>query len=147
MSALDREGRRAEGSRCVRAPPAARAPTRAVLTHLRSARATPAPAARARGRLPALAALTVRAPSVAQVSVKYAGRLEKSGKQFDAGTIAFGLGRGEVISGWDVGIEGMRVGEKRKLTIPAEAGYGRRGSPPAIPGNSTLVFDVELLRC
>lgn len=79
--------------------------------------------------------------------MRYAGRLQKGGKQFDAGTIAFALGRGEVIAGWDVGVEGMLLGEKRRLTIPAAAGYGARGAPPDIPPNAGLVFDVELLRC
>jgi FK506-binding nuclear protein len=85
-------------------------------------------------------------PDSPQVSVKYAGRLQATNKQFDAGSISFKLGGGEVIKGWDIGVEGMKVGEKRTLTIPAEAAYGKRGTS-GIPGNSTLVFDVELLRC
>ena len=56
----------------------------------------------------------------------------------------FTLGAGEVIKGWDAGIEGMRVGQRRKLTIPPKLGYGKRGSPPEIPGDATLVFEVQL---
>jgi len=55
------------------------------------------------------------------------------------------LGAGNVIKGWDIGVAGMCVGEKRKLKIPAAMGYGDRGSPPKIPGGASLVFDVEML--
>ncbi|XP_050584935.1 46 kDa FK506-binding nuclear protein-like [Bombus affinis] len=81
------------------------------------------------------------------VSVYYVGRL-KNGKKFDATTqgdgFKFRLGKGEVIKGWDVGIQGMKVGGKRQITIPPAMAYGAKGSPPVIPGNSTLVFEVEL---
>ncbi|XP_043471413.1 46 kDa FK506-binding nuclear protein-like [Leptopilina heterotoma] len=81
------------------------------------------------------------------VSVYYVGRL-KNGKKFDETKggegFKFKLGGGDVIKGWDVGISGMKVGGKRRLTIPPAMGYGHKGSPPVIPGNSTLVFEVEL---
>jgi len=82
------------------------------------------------------------------VSVYYVGRLKQNNKQFDATQsgqgFKFRLGAGEVIKGWDVGVVGMKVGSKRRLTIPAKMAYGQRGAPPTIPPNSTLVFDVEL---
>jgi len=81
------------------------------------------------------------------VSVKYIGKLE-NGKVFDSSLVApfaFKLGAGEVIAGWDQGVAGMRTGEKRRLIIPGDLAYGRRGSPPDIGPNATLIFDVELV--
>lgn len=83
------------------------------------------------------------------VSVNYTGRL-LTGEVFDSSAdhgkpIQFMLGVGQVIQGWDEGIEGMKVGEKKTLTIPPEKGYGVNGYPPVIPPNATLIFDVELV--
>jgi FKBP-type peptidyl-prolyl cis-trans isomerase FkpA len=84
------------------------------------------------------------------VSVHYVGRLldgTKFDSSYDRGQpIEFPLGAGMVIKGWDMGIEGMKVGGKRKLTIPPALAYGERGTPGGpIPPNATLVFDVELV--
>ncbi|XP_065577417.1 46 kDa FK506-binding nuclear protein-like isoform X2 [Artemia franciscana] len=83
-----------------------------------------------------------------RIAVYYVGRLQHNNKQFDASQkgpgFKFKLGTGEVIKGWDVGIVGMKVGGKRRIVCPHQAAYGTRGAPPAIPPNSTLVFDVEL---
>ena len=81
-----------------------------------------------------------------KVNVKYVGTLT-TGKRFDAGKIGFRLGAGEVIKGWDTGVAGMKVGGKRTLRIPPQLAYGKRGAPPTIPPNATLLFDVELLGC
>ena len=83
------------------------------------------------------------------VSVHYTGTLT-NGSKFDSSLdrgspFSFALGAGQVIKGWDQGVAGMKVGGKRKLTIPPELGYGARGFPPVIPANSTLIFEVELL--
>jgi len=82
------------------------------------------------------------------VEVHYTGWLT-DGTQFDSSVggspFSFRLGAGEVIEGWDRGVAGMRVGGKRKLTLPPELGYGSAGAPPQIPGDATLVFEVELL--
>lgn len=83
------------------------------------------------------------------VFVHYTGMLV-DGKVFDSSRtrgepIDFVLGTGRVIKGWDEGIAGMKIGEKRKLVIPSTLGYGERGSPGAIPPYATLIFDVELM--
>lgn len=81
------------------------------------------------------------------VQVRYDGRLAKTGHRFDKGMIKFRLGVGEVIRGWDEGVKGMLVGERRRLLVPSRLGYGAQGAPPAIPRNADLVFEVELLAC
>jgi FKBP-type peptidyl-prolyl cis-trans isomerase len=86
-----------------------------------------------------------------RVTVHYTGWLE-DGRKFDSSRdrgrpVSFRLGQGEVIRGWDRGILGMRVGGKRRLTVPPDLGYGKRGAGDgAVPPNATLVFEIELLR-
>lgn len=77
-------------------------------------------------------------------SVRYVGTLT-NGTVFDSGTFTFRVGAGQVIRGWDQGVPGMRIGGRRRLTIPPSLAYGSQGSPPRIPGNATLIFEIELL--
>ena len=85
-----------------------------------------------------------------RVTVHYVGVAWSNGQQFDASwdrgdNFAFGLGKGEVITGWDQGVAGMKVGGRRRLTIPPHLGYGARGAGGAIGPNETLVFVVDLV--
>lgn len=84
------------------------------------------------------------------VDVRYVGVLRKDGKEFDTSwkradnKFSFTLGGGQVIQGWDQGVVGMKEGGRRRLIIPADLAYGEAGSPPTIPANAALVFDVDL---
>ena len=85
-----------------------------------------------------------------QATVNYVGVLFKDGKEFDSSwgkgkqPFQFALGAGSVIPGWDQGVLGMKVGERRRLTIPAALAYGAQGSPPKIGPNEPLIFDIDL---
>ncbi len=84
------------------------------------------------------------------VEVHYVGVSWSTGRQFDSSwdrgdTFQFGLGRGQVIAGWDQGVAGMRVGGRRRITIPPMLGYGKRGAGGVIGPDETLVFVVDLI--
>jgi FKBP-type peptidyl-prolyl cis-trans isomerase len=85
-----------------------------------------------------------------KVTVNYSGTLidgTKFDSSYDRGVpFSFNLGAGEVIKGWDQGVVGMKVGGKRKLTIPSSLGYGASGAGSVIPPDATLIFEVELLK-
>jgi peptidylprolyl isomerase len=90
------------------------------------------------------------ATSGSMVSVHYVGVSWSTGAQFDASwdrmePFGFALGRGQVIQGWDTGVQGMKVGGRRRLTIPPHLGYGAAGAGGVIAPNETLVFVVDLL--
>jgi peptidylprolyl isomerase len=99
-----------------------------------------------------IAGTGVPAKSGDKISVRYVGVLFDNNKEFDSswkrGKAPFELtlGQGSVIQGWDQGLLGMKVGGRRRLTIPPDLGYGAQGQPPTIPANSTLVFDVDLTK-
>jgi len=85
-----------------------------------------------------------------QVAVHYVGVAHSTGEQFDASydrgqPLQFGLGVGQVIQGWDQGVQGMRVGGRRRLVIPPHLGYGDRGAGGVIKGGETLIFVVDLI--
>lgn len=97
----------------------------------------------------------IEAKKGTHVTVHYTGWLREAngekGKKFDSSvdrgqTFSFDLGAGQVIRGWDEGVQGMKEGGQRTLTIPSEMGYGARGAGNAIPPNATLIFDVELIK-
>lgn len=84
-----------------------------------------------------------------EITVNYTGVFQSTGKKFDSSLdrgvpFTFTLGAGQVIKGWDIGVEGMKVGGKRILIIPSEFGYGANDYGP-IPGNSTLLFEIDLI--
>jgi FKBP-type peptidyl-prolyl cis-trans isomerase len=85
------------------------------------------------------------------INVEYTGWLQSNGKKFDSSydhggqTFNVTVGQGQVIKGWDEGLVGMRVGGTRRLIIPPSLGYGAQGSPPVIPANATLIFDVTVV--
>jgi FKBP-type peptidyl-prolyl cis-trans isomerase len=87
-----------------------------------------------------------------KLSVRYVGNLYDNNKEFDSSwkrgkaPFQFTLGQGQVIPGWDQGLLGMKVGGRRRLTIPADLAYGAQGQPPTIPPNAPLVFDVDLTK-
>jgi FKBP-type peptidyl-prolyl cis-trans isomerase len=86
-----------------------------------------------------------------KVIVNYTGTLQ-DGTKFDSSLnpgrtpFPFTIGDNNIIPGWNLGVAGMKVGEKRRLTIPPELGYGTAGSPPIIPPNATLIFEIDLLK-
>lgn len=92
----------------------------------------------------------IEAQDYNKIVVNYTGKLE-DGSIFDSSLkpgrepLTFTLGVGSVIKGWDIGVKGMKVGGKRKLTIPSELGYGDKGAGSVIPPGATLIFEIDLL--
>jgi peptidylprolyl isomerase len=86
-----------------------------------------------------------------QLGVQYVGVVYKTGKEFDSSygrgqPLDLQLGGGQVIPGWDKGLVGMKLGGRRELIIPPALAYGKQGRPPTIPPNSTLIFDIDLVK-
>jgi FKBP-type peptidyl-prolyl cis-trans isomerase len=118
----------------------------------------PAPALRPQGETPGMDGLVIEDVLVGtgrevvvgdKITVHYVGRLV-DGTEFDnswkrASPAQFPIGRGMLIQGWDKGLIGMRVGGRRRLTVPPSLGYGAAGRPPVIPQSATLLFDIELI--
>jgi FKBP-type peptidyl-prolyl cis-trans isomerase len=136
-------------------PPPSAAATSATSAAVTSAASAPAPSASAAKAVTALLKEDVKvgkgpaAKAGDTVRVHYTGTL-LNGTKFDSSRdrnepFELKLGAGMVIKGWDEGIPGMKVGGKRKLTIPSDMAYGKNGHPPVIPPDSPLVFDVELM--
>jgi len=97
-----------------------------------------------------IAGTGAEAKAGSKLTVNYVGVLYKNGKEFDSSwsrnePFTFTLGSGQVIKGWEQGVPGMKVGGRRELIIPSELAYGAAGSPPKIPGNSPLIFVIDLL--
>jgi FKBP-type peptidyl-prolyl cis-trans isomerase len=117
-----------------------------------AAQPAPAPSAAAQGALGIVDVTVGTGPAAKagdKIKVHYTGTLT-NGTEFDSSRkrnqpFEFQLGKGAVIKGWDDGVVGMKVGGKRKLTIPPSLGYGARGAGGTIPPNATLLFDVELV--
>ena len=124
-------------SACTPPPPAPREP------------ATPVLAQKPLERTDVVLGTGAEAKPGAAVSVHYVGTLP-DGTKFDSSRdrgepFTFIIGQGKVIRGWELGVAGMKVGGTRKLVIPPHLGYGEAGSPPRIPGQATLLFEIELL--
>jgi FKBP-type peptidyl-prolyl cis-trans isomerase len=127
---------------CDPLPPPAASPTSAASSSAPSTAAT-------LGKDDLVVGTGAEAKDGSAVTVHYTGTLV-DGTKFDSSRdrdqpLSFLIGQHKVIRGWELGIVGMKVGGRRKLTIPPSLGYGESGQPPTIPPNATLVFDVELL--
>ncbi len=130
-------------------PGGASEPAMVAPTHARAPNAQPAEPDVQMSMVTTKAGAGPRAATGDTVTVHYLGTFQ-DGTKFDSSVdrnepFTFVLGRGQVIRGWDEGILGMQVGERRKLVVPPTLAYGREGRPPAIPPEATLVFRVDLL--
>jgi peptidylprolyl isomerase len=125
-------------------------PTTGILAHKPKVIVPPGPPPTTLQKKDLLVGTGAEAKAGDPVTVNYVGALYKGGTEFDSSwkrnePFKFVLGKHQVISGWDEGIAGMKVGGRRELIIPASLAYGAKGSPPTIPPNSTLIFVVDLL--